>query len=71
MVNRVDSPGGLVGIDEVSHLLQCSPRHVRRLAEAGQMPQPLRVGGLVRWRRSEIEDWISAGCPGASKGGVR
>ena len=34
----------------------------KRMA-CGQVPRPVRIGGLVRWRRRELEDWIAAGCP--------
>ena len=31
---------------------------------AGKLPQPLRLStGTTRWRRSDIETWISLGCP--------
>ena len=41
----------------------CSIRHVHRLADAGKMPPRVKLGSLVRWRRAEVLDWISAGCP--------
>jgi excisionase family DNA binding protein len=53
----------LLDVRAVAALLDCSARHVYRLADAGRMPPPVRVGALVRWRRGEIEDWIAAGCP--------
>ena len=58
----------LLDVRAVAVLLDCSPRHVYRLADAGRMPAPLRVGALVRWRRSDIEDWIAAGCPTKRRG---
>ena len=48
---------------EVSTLLQCSQRHVYRLVDAGRMPPPVKLGALIRWTRTSIEEWISAGCP--------
>ena len=48
---------------EVATLLRCSQRQVWRLRDGGRMPQALRVGRLVRWRKSVIADWIGAGCP--------
>jgi len=57
----------LVDIKETSAMLRCSARHIRRLASSGRMPSPLRVGGLVRWRRSEIDDWIAGGCSSPPK----
>src|SRR5262245_29060833 len=53
----------LIDVGTVAALLTCSKRHVIRLADAGRMPLPLRLGALVRWRRQEILDWIGHGCP--------
>lgn len=53
----------LLDAAEVAGMLKCSERTVYRLAGSGRMPKPIRLGGLVRWRRQTIEDWIGAGCP--------
>lgn len=53
----------LLDVRAVATLLHCSPRHVYRLADAGRMPPPLRLGALVRWQRQILEQWIAAGCP--------
>lgn len=53
----------LINVAEVAEMLGgCSKRHVMRLANAGKMPAPVRLGGLVRWNRAEIETWIADGC---------
>lgn len=31
------------------------------------VPQPVRIKGMVRWRKEELVDWIDAGCPPQSK----
>ncbi len=41
----------------------CSTRHLYRMVDAGRMPRPLKLGGLVRWRRTDVLDWIRDGCP--------
>ena len=54
----------LLDVRAVAALLGgCSTRHIYRLADAGRMPRPVKLGTLVRWRRAEVLDWISAGCP--------
>jgi excisionase family DNA binding protein len=53
----------LLDVRAVAALLDCSPRHVFRLADTGAMPPPVRVGRLVRWRRADLEAWLAAGCP--------
>lgn len=52
----------LLDVGQVADLLNCSKRHVVRLADAGRLPRPMRLGGLVRWRRAEVVDWIAGGC---------
>jgi excisionase family DNA binding protein len=52
----------LLDVRQVAAMLGCSPRTVYRLSDAGKMPRPRRLGALVRWSRSEIDAWISAGC---------
>ncbi len=53
----------LLDVVSVAELCGCSARTVRRLADAGRMPKPLRLGSLVRWRRADVMAWIDGGCP--------
>ena len=57
----------LLDVHSVSKLLACSARHVYRLADAGKMPRPLKLGKLVRWPRGKLEDWVAKGCPPKSR----
>lgn len=52
----------LLDVQAVSKMLGCSPRHVYRLSEARQMPQPIRLAELIRWRLTDIQCWIETGC---------
>jgi excisionase family DNA binding protein len=52
----------LLDVRAVAALLGCSARHVYRLADAGRMPPPVRLGALVRWRRADLNAWLEAGC---------
>ncbi len=72
---KVEEDAALLNVRAVADLLDCSPRHVYRMADAGKMPRPLKLGQLVRWKRrggptDSIEGWIAAGCPsvGPAKG---
>jgi len=57
-------PAELLDVHAVAALLGgCSIRHVTRLADAGRMPKPIKLGALVRWRRDELAAWLKAGCP--------
>jgi prophage regulatory protein len=42
-----------------------------RYVSSGKAPAPVRLGGAVRWRRSELAEWIAAGCPRVRKEVVR
>ncbi len=57
----------LLDVQAVATLLNCSARHVYRLANMGRMPQPVKLGALVRWSRAAIESWIHDGCPNCRK----
>ncbi|HUY32963.1 MAG TPA: helix-turn-helix domain-containing protein [Pirellulales bacterium] len=52
----------LLDVQAVAAMLNCSPRHVRRLADAGRMPAPVKLGALIRWRRADLDAWLDAGC---------
>jgi excisionase family DNA binding protein len=55
-------PSALLDVKAVAMLLDCSARHVFRLADAGELPAPIRIGRLVRWRRVDLDSWL-ASCP--------
>jgi len=61
----------LVDVKEVAGLLNCSPRTVYRLADAGRMPAPVRLRTLVRWSREALMRWIAEGCPPCEKPRMR
>ncbi len=56
----------LLNVDDLTQLLGISRRHVYRLSDTGLMPAPVRLGTSVRWRREDIDQWLSAGCPRVS-----
>lgn len=64
-----DTIPALLDVQAVAALLDCSARHVRRLADAGRMPAPLRVGSLLRWRRIDLDAWLAEGCPSVRTAG--
>ena len=57
-----DVSAKLLDVQAVAKMLGCSQRHVYRLSDAGRMPVPVKLGSLVRWSKSSIEDWIVDGC---------
>lgn len=52
----------LLDVKEVAALLGISDRTIWRMADAGQMPRPLSISRLRRWRRSDLMEWIDNGC---------
>ncbi|HUE71430.1 MAG TPA: helix-turn-helix domain-containing protein [Pirellulaceae bacterium] len=63
MTTSLPEPQGrLLDVREVSAICHCSVRHVYRMADAGKMPPPVKLGALVRWRAAEVEAWIAGGC---------
>ena len=53
----------LLDIRQVAAVLDVSVRSVHRLRDGGKIPAPVRIGGSVRWRATEIDEWIERGCP--------
>ena len=69
--STTDAVAELLDAQSVAKFCGCSARTVRRLADAGRMPRPIKLGSLVRWRRSELADWIASGCPTQQPAGRR
>jgi prophage regulatory protein len=68
MVAQVQSADGqalprMLTKREVADMLGIVPRTVDRLRILESIPQPVRIGGSVRWPSPVIEAWIAAGCP--------
>lgn len=50
-------------IQDVAELLRCSDRHVTKLRKTRRIPEPVKLGAIVRWPSRVIQEWIDAGCP--------
>jgi excisionase family DNA binding protein len=59
----------MLDVQDVAGLLKCSRRHVYRMADAGRMPAPIKLGALVRWDRDVLIRWIADGCPPVRRAG--
>ena len=52
---------------QAAQLIGIGRRTFRRHDAAGKPPQAVKVGGLTRWRRSDIVQWIELGLPPREK----
>ena len=53
----------LLSAAESAEMAGVAKRSWWRYCSSGKAPAPVRLGGNVRWRRSELAEWIAAGCP--------
>ena len=57
-------PSALIDARELAAMLAISVPTVWRMRESGRLPEPLRLTAqCVRWRRADIDSWLTAGCP--------
>ena len=53
----------LLTAKDAAQLCRLSKRSWLRFNTCEKVPEPLRIGGSLRWRLSDIEQWQSMGCP--------
>ena len=53
----------LVDAREAGDVVGVNERTWRRLDATGQVPAPVKIGRLNRWRLKELAAWVRAGCP--------
>ena len=65
----------MVSAKDLSLMLGISTRQVWRLRAAGQLPNPVFLGGSVKWKCSDVELFLECGCDmnefNAQKGGQK
>jgi predicted DNA-binding transcriptional regulator AlpA len=57
----------LLSAAEAAQMAGVAKRSWWRYVSSGKAPAPVRLGGVVRWRKSELAEWIAAGCPRVRK----
>jgi len=60
-IDESEAPA-LITAADFAGMLKVSLRTLWRLRSAGQIPEPVRLGGAVRWRLDEVRQWIADGC---------
>jgi predicted DNA-binding transcriptional regulator AlpA len=58
----------MISVKALAAKIGCSKTAIYRLRDAGAMPKPLRIGGLLRWEERVIDAWVADGCPAADAG---
>lgn len=53
----------MLNVTDLSSCLRISVRQCWRMSKQGLLPAPLKIGRCVRWRLSEISEWLQAGSP--------
>ncbi len=53
----------LLSAKALAKMLSLSVRSIWRLRASGKLPEPVQIGGAVRWRQQDIERWEVMGCP--------
>ena len=56
-------PTELLMVGDLAHRRRISIRQTWKLKAEGSLPKPIRLGRSVRWRASDIAEWVAAGCP--------
>jgi excisionase family DNA binding protein len=54
------NPAPTLDVQEMARLLGCTERTIWRHEGKGLIPEARRIGGVVRWDRAEIEEWLAA-----------
>jgi len=60
-------PRELLSAPQAAEMAGVGKRSWCRFVSSGKAPQPVRLGGAVRWRRAELAKWIADGCPQVRK----
>jgi predicted DNA-binding transcriptional regulator AlpA len=58
-----NQPQGLMTVREVAVALRVSPRQIWKLNSTHRLPAPVRLCRSVRWRASDIAEFVRLGCP--------
>jgi predicted DNA-binding transcriptional regulator AlpA len=61
----------VVNVAELMAMLNVSQSSIERGIRERRIPAPSWLGGIRFWRRSEIEQWVEAGCPSAAEWATR
>lgn len=50
---------GTYDVPDLAALMKCSEKHVRRKAEAREIPGVIRFGRLIRFSKQIVDEWLA------------
>ena len=50
----------LLTYKDVTAIAQVTRKTIWKWEKEGKFPSPIKVNGVVRWRSSDIDDWVAA-----------
>jgi excisionase family DNA binding protein len=56
-------PSALMGADELARQLGVNVRTLRRMRHEGSVPEPIRIGRLLRWKRIDVDRYLQSRRP--------
>jgi len=59
----------LLTLGDLAALVQVSEKTLRRWRSEGRLPSAVEIGGVVRWRREDVDAWISEHAEGTGQAG--
>ena len=59
LMERMPTPRYLTARD-IADMLRVDAKTVRRWRTNGLLPDPIVIGGVIRWRADEIDSWLGA-----------
>jgi excisionase family DNA binding protein len=55
-----EAEDSLIGVSAVAKMLGVSPRTVQRWVADGDILEPYRIVGVLRWNRKALAEWIES-----------
>ncbi len=52
----------LFTVRELAARMKVSQRQIWKMLSSGKVPEPIRLGRSVRWRKTDIDEWVRLGC---------
>ncbi len=53
----------LLTASELAAMLGVNRSTIWTWHSGGKIPMPVQIGGITRWRKDEIQQWLDAGAP--------